>query len=836
MHPPPARVGRDNHQHGREALKRMAAALYWWRAVRRRTWRPTVGVVLICGILGAVALGALAGARRTESAYGRYLRSINSSDVLVNIPVPGTSAISKVRAQPGIRSSAAWLGLNANPVVHGRVDNSFLTDALDGSYQGEYFTQDDMTVVDGRLPRRRATDEIALTPGLARFFGVGLGGRVTYQFLNSADKSPVSTGYSSYRVVGIVAIPPALVDQFDQFAGAVLPPAATAAAIADHPNAVEFSWVGMRLEHGDAGIPALQSSLAGLAEKLGGPGASFDIRRLDTVHQQVQAAIRPQAVALGVFGALVALALVVLVGQGLTQLLDRSASQLELLGALGMTRFEVALAGCLEGALAVVIGMALAVGGAVGFSPLAPVGPVRQFDPVRGVQFDVTVLLGGGLLLAIVLLAVLAVLAWRSVRPTHLVGDERPSAVARVAASLGAPTVATLGVRYALEPSPGRRRGSVRTNLVGSVVAVTSVIAAVVFGASLSGLVSHPVRYGWNWNVLLQAQGGYGNYSGYDLGKLMAEQPDVRGWSTFAFTQVLIDGQSVPVLGLDVHKGSVEPPTLSGSPLTGPHQIELGENSLRQLGKRVGDTVVVGAGATMHRMTIVGTVTLPSIGLLLTDHVSLGRGAMLSESDLLALEHLNPHTQPSADSLTALPSTIAIELDRGARAGPLVNRIVAANPSNQPGGLYQVDRVLGAAVANDAQMGSQPLTLAAVLAAAVLLSLAAAVLAGARRRRQELAILKSLGMTRRQVRAIMVWQTGTTLTIAAVVGLALGLFSGRWVWTSFATSLGVLPVTTIPLLELVLGLIALVAAGIALATLPAVLAARTPTAASLRDE
>jgi hypothetical protein len=35
---------------------------------------------------------------------------------------------------------------------------------------------------------------------------------------------------------------------------------------------------------------------------------------------------------------------------------------------------------------------------------------------------------------------------------------------------------------------------------------------------------------------------------------------------------------------------------------------------------------------------------------------------------------------------------------------------IAANPYDQPGGTYQVERVLGAAVANETQMGSQPLT------------------------------------------------------------------------------------------------------------------------------
>ena len=46
-------------------------------------------------------------------------------------------------------------------------------------------------------------------------------------------------------------------------------------------------------------------------------------------------------------------------------------------------------------------------------------------------------------------------------------------------------------------------------------------------------------------------------------------------------------------------------------------------------------------------------------------------------------------------------------------------------------------------------MGDQPLALALGLAAAAVLSLALTVLASVRRRRRELALLKTLGMTRR---------------------------------------------------------------------------------------
>jgi ABC-type antimicrobial peptide transport system permease subunit len=52
-------------------------------------------------------------------------------------------------------------------------------------------------------------------------------------------------------------------------------------------------------------------------------------------------------------------------------------------------------------------------------------------------------------------------------------------------------------------------------------------------------------------------------------------------------------------------------------------------------------------------------------------------------------------------------------------------------------------------------MGRQQLALALSLAAAAVLSLALTVLASIRRRRHELALLKALGMTRGQVRAII---------------------------------------------------------------------------------
>jgi FtsX-like permease family len=824
----------------------MNAALYYWRATRLRSLRRVVVVALICGLLGTVALGALAAARRTDTAYGRYLASIDSSDVFVNLPGPSLASIRQVERLPGVRSAGAWLGVAGNPVVHGRADDAFLTNGLHGSLDGEFFRQDRMTVLAGRLPRLDATGEIALTPQLARLFGTGVGGRVTYQFsrLNMRTGVVTSAGDSTFVVTAIVDFPPVLVDQFDQVAAAILPPAATARYL---NGEFAFGWIGLRLRGGPDGIPALQRELAGPQDSLdratGLPAGTirFNIRRLETVQRQVQQAIEPQAVTLAILGGLSALALLVLVGQGLAQILNGTSAGVPAFRAAGATRAQTALAASLDGAVAVFGGVALAVAGAVALSPLAPVGPVRAFDPARGFQADPLVLAGGASALLVLLLGLLAALAWWSVRAVPGTPPARPSPMAQAAAAVGLPVTAVVGIRAALEGGAERRRAPILATLAGSTVALLAVVMAAVFGASLNGLVTHPVRYGWNWTLLMDTEGGYGSWPISQMDKLVNGQPGVTAWSTFAFTQVSIDNQDVPVLGLSRHLGSLQPPITSGHPISGPLQIELGTATLRALGKHVGDTVTAGTGRYRRTLTIVGTVTLPSIGLTLADHVSLGRGAMLPESTLLALQDLPPgltaqEEQESTVADPAFPSAVAIDLAPGTDAAPLVARIASGNPGGDPGGTYRQPRVLGAAIVNAAQMGGQPLALALALAAAAVLSLAVALLASVRQRRRQLALLKALGLTRRQVREVIAWQASIILLVAAAVGVPLGVAAGHWAWASFAASLGVVPVTVVPGLALLAGFIGLLAAGILVTALPASVAARARPAVLLRAE
>ena len=62
-------------------------------------------------------------------------------------------------------SHAAYIGLNGLPVVHGKVDDNFLDNSVNGSLDGEYFSQDRATVLAGQLPAARIDHHGGAHPG-----------------------------------------------------------------------------------------------------------------------------------------------------------------------------------------------------------------------------------------------------------------------------------------------------------------------------------------------------------------------------------------------------------------------------------------------------------------------------------------------------------------------------------------------------------------------------------------------------------------------------------------------------------------------------------------------
>ena len=108
----------------RMAGRTLLVALACGRSAVRGSWRQATALALVAGLLGGVALGAVAGARRTATAtaYGRYLVFINASDVFVNVPgklpgMPTTRPVALISSLPGVVSHAAYIGLSGLPVA-----------------------------------------------------------------------------------------------------------------------------------------------------------------------------------------------------------------------------------------------------------------------------------------------------------------------------------------------------------------------------------------------------------------------------------------------------------------------------------------------------------------------------------------------------------------------------------------------------------------------------------------------------------------------------------------------------------------------------------------------
>ena len=242
---------------------------------------------------------------------------------------------------------AAYIGLNGFPVVHGKVDDNFLDNSVNGSLDGRVLpARTGPPCWRASSPRKRSTTTVVLTRGIARRFGAAVGSTVSYQFPPGERAGPASRA----------AVHPLLPcgghrrsaarpgRRVRHLGGATtVPPGATRQLL----SAYYYAWIGLRLAPGTAGIPGLQRQLSSLSDRLEKQeeqltgqkeaGPVFSINRTDVIHHQVQQAIMPEAVALSLFGAIAALALLVLVGQGLVQLISRSAPDIAVLRALGAT-------------------------------------------------------------------------------------------------------------------------------------------------------------------------------------------------------------------------------------------------------------------------------------------------------------------------------------------------------------------------------------------------------------------------------------------------------------------------------------------------------------------
>jgi hypothetical protein len=359
------------------------------------------------------------------------------------------------------------------------------------------------------------------------------------------------------------------------------------------------------------------------------------------------------------------------------------------------------------------------------------------------------------------------------------------------------------------------------------------VISTITFGSSMSTLVSHPALYGWNWSADIDGGGGLGDIPGHSVGRELDADPLVGGWAGVYYSTLQIDGVNVPVMG-GSPKAAVGPPLLSGHAFDNVNQVVLGATTLAQLHKHVGETVKVGApGTGLTKLQIVGTATLPSIGVVGSSHLEMGNGALLSYT-LIPLKARNVFEVPQTG-----PNAVLVRFKKGvdqSAAFASLDSIVRKNPqiNGDGGSVLAVQRP--AEILNYRALGTTPAVLGAALAAGAVIALGLTLISSVRRRRTDLALLKSLGFTKRQLASAIAWQASVAVGLGCLIGIPLGIALGRFLWDLFVRQINAVPDPTIPTVSIVLIAVGAVLLANLVAAVPGRIAARTPTAQLLRSE
>ena len=806
----------------------------WVRAITelRARWRPWLAIALMVGIAGGVVIAAAAGARRTDSAVPRFLTYAQATTAFVGPADPSVSRavvplFPVIAKLPQVESATAFSRLVTTDTSSrgGTTPVSvlaFMTPGLNSRpilAAGRLFDPSDagQAMINDSAFRRRSL-RIGQVISLRAF--------TPQQRRTAVGGSQIEpTGPSAtVTVVGVIKLPTDLTTS-NPPSGVIytgnddlfLTPALYQRV---RGEAAQFPGLVVRLRHGEADLPSFTKAVVALTH-----GQAFVAGGSDDLQAGVEAqrATHTEAIALWLFAALAGTAALLVIGQSISRQIFLGSGDNATLLAMGMSGGQLILSALALVVVVATIGAVVAVSIAILLSPLAPIGLARSAETDIGFHLDLPVVLIGAVGCIVLMLARASFPAWRASRDTGDGEDRHPSRTADSLAHAGMPASSVAGVRMALDPGHGRSAVPVRTAIAGSVVATAVLITALAFGASLTHLADTPRLQGWTWDYAV------GNPHADDATAtaipLLRSNPAVGGFSSDVYGSIGLDHR-VEVVGLGIGRivGDVAPPILEGRAPEQLDEIALAGKALRAVKKHVGDSVQVSpAGDPKHsrKMRIVGRAVITPI--IVNGQMTLGDGAFMT---VQALRQFVPPVESDEGAVNVFLVKLAPGADRTAAEASLQRDF--------PGTV--LTPYAPAEVENLRRIDTLPYVLAGLLALMAAATIAHALVTSVRRRRRDLAILKTLGFVRTQVRATVAWQASTLSAIAAVLGLAAGIVGGHWLWIFFAEGLGTRPEPTISLLVLIMVIPGALVLGNVIAAVPAGTAARTQPALVLRTE
>jgi hypothetical protein len=255
--------------------------------------------------------------------------------------------------------------------------------------------------------------------------------------------------------------------------------------------------------------------------------------------------------------------------------------------------------------------------------------------------------------------------------------------------------------------------------------------------------------------------------------------------------------------------GTVAPTMDAGRLPIVTNEIALGARTMRLVHAHLDDEIQASIDGRSVRLRVVGVAVIPAFGTAAFTEAGLGTGAIAraarfpqptSQSDgrynyLLVRFGARGATKQQIDTLRTLV----------AKSGCTDSSCVLTDlKPNEIDGFQRARSV--------------PLVAGFVLPLLLFATLTHALLSTMRRRRGDLAVLRALGCTRRQLKSTLRWQTFMLTAAALVIGVPAGLVANRIVWGAFTHRFGIAPGTVVPTAVLGLGCAAVLVLGFALAT------------------
>jgi hypothetical protein len=850
----------------------------WLRvqAALRHRWRTLVVLAVVVGVGGGAAITALAGAQRTDMAVPQF--------VSYSLPDSGGflfGSVSSPPLTPGIPADSLALAPAEQRVVdlpqvvaYFRAPYLFFsqsrtgTDAAHLSIIGDadkslYRRVDRPMVLAGRLPRPGRPFEVAVNELAASGQHLHVGStitvyadsyaQVTTGALTGSSGSPVRPAGPAYRfhVTGIVRFPQdvnavvPLVDSqgvaYESQRNVYTTPAfmqtlakGLGVPVQQIPN---INLVGVRLRHGAADWRAFADAVpkaSGGESAFAGAGNVYGVNR---AAHSAQRGIHLDVLALIVFGLLVALLTLLFVGQSIGRQVRNQASDFAVLASLGADRRQLVSAELAVSGLVGVAGATLAVAVAVAASPLMPVGLARQAEINPGVSADPVFLVPGFVLLAVVITLAALVPGLRASR--RVATDRDDSVATRTRASAGwlargLSPVPAIGVRFGLDPGSGLT-GTTASGILSAILAITTVAAALTFGASLNGLLASPRAQGWNWDALVGNPNDQIEHERATAARL-ARDPDVSGYAAIALLAganqgtATIDGHIVQfMIALDPLKGSVHPTLVAGHPPRADNQIVLATKTMQDVHKHLGQTVKVPTPGGALTLQVVGEMIAPSVGDFLTN--GMGEGAWVYGPAVH--RQLGPQTPTGPQTTTnGLPQAVFdLFLVRYANGVAPAAGLASLHRQFGPDVLLHVPPE---DVINLQGVDQLPYVLTVLVVVLGVATVGNTLIVSVRRRRRDLAVLKTVGFLRRQVAGVVAWQASSIGVVALLVGLPVGVAAGRWAWDAVANGLGSTAPTIVPALALAAVIPSVLVVANLLAAAPGWSAARVPPVTAMR--